>query len=95
MESRLKALVAVVDDDRAILESLSDLMASEGYDALEFRSAKELLAYPDIHTIACLISDIRMPGMDGWQLLSILRKHHPQLPVILITAHPFAAPGQD
>ena len=76
--------VAVVDDDIRLLESLEDLLESAGYEVRTFSSAKTLVqgGFSDID---CLITDIGMPGMDGFELRDIVRKTHPDLPVFLIT----------
>ena len=79
--------VAVVDDDYAVLESVEDLLNSAGYVARTFSSARAFLDDEALDSVGCLVSDIRMPGMDGWELRSLLQKRRPGLPVILITAH--------
>jgi FixJ family two-component response regulator len=80
-------LVAVVDDDRALLESISDLLASAGYATLGFPSAQALLDSGRRTAIDCLVTDVRMPGISGWQLVALLREQQPQLPIIVLTAH--------
>jgi len=81
------ALVAVVDDERPVLESVADLLESAGYKVRAFQSAQEFLHSSVLPSIACLISDIRMPGMDGWELQSVVHARRPNLPVVLITGH--------
>jgi len=78
-------LVAVVDDDRSIRESLEDLLESAGYAVRIYSSASALLQSGDLAEIACLISDIQMSPIDGFELLKRARKEKPGLPVILIT----------
>lgn len=85
--------IAVVDDDPAFLESFLDLLDSAGLTALTYSSAAEFLNSGMLHSIGCLVSDIRMPGIDGWKLLSIAVAQRPALPVILITAHEDAPAG--
>lgn len=87
MKARQGSRVAVVDDDPELLESLSDLLESVGYTALAFPSAQALLDSGSLREVDCLISDIRMTGVDGWQLKSLAHQQQPRLPVILITAH--------
>jgi len=77
----------VVDDERAVLESVADLLESAGYAVRAFQSARDFLDSNLLSSIACLICDIRMPGMDGWQLQSFVQAHRPDLPVVLITGH--------
>jgi FixJ family two-component response regulator len=81
-------VVAVVDDDRSILRSLEYLLESADYAVRLFTSPADLLASDCLPHIACLISDIDMPGMDGFELLRLVRASHPELPIILITGYP-------
>ena len=62
-------------------------MESAGYAPLLFASAEEVLRSPAIVEAACLIADVRMPGMDGIELQRQIRLTRPELPIILITAH--------
>lgn len=87
MISATKPLVAVVDDDSRVLESLGDLLESAGYEAQVFASAREFLDSGVLPSIGCLISDVCMPDVDGWKLLALATRERPNLPVILITAH--------
>ncbi len=75
-----------MDDETRILDSLEELLASAGYSALLFSSAGAFLAANGFQQVDCLISDIGMPAMTGWNLLQIARTEHPEFPVILITA---------
>ncbi len=81
-------VVAVVDDDQGILRSLAYLLESADYAARLFTSGAELLASGALPEIDCLISDIDMPGMDGFELLRQVHAARPGLPVILITGYP-------
>lgn len=80
-------LIAVVDDDRRILESLADLLESGGYRPCTFSSASDFLAAGVLASIGCLISDICMPGTNGWELEIAVNRVRPSLPTILITGH--------
>jgi FixJ family two-component response regulator len=79
-----KPAVAVVDDDPRLLESLEDLLESAGYAVVSFSSALSLLD-SGMSDVDLLITDIGMPGMDGFELRDEVRKAHPELPVFLIT----------
>ena len=81
-------LVAVIDDDRSILRSLEYLLESADYAVIVFTSASALLEGGSLPRIDCLISDIDMPGMDGFELLRLVTATRPALPVILITGYP-------
>jgi FixJ family two-component response regulator len=80
-------LIAIIDDDEAMRDSLRDLMEAAGLVARCFASAEEFLA-SDLHTrAACLIVDIRMPTMSGLQLQARLKEEGSNTPIIFITAH--------
>ena len=80
-------LIAIIDDDEAMQDSLRDLLEAAGLDARCFGSAEEFLK-SDLHcSAACLIVDIRMPKMSGWELQARLKDEDCNLPIIFITAH--------
>jgi FixJ family two-component response regulator len=78
-------VVVGVDDDVRIRESIARLAASAGYTAIMFPSAEALLASGALEGAGCLISDVRMPGIDGLELQRRLKTESPRLPVILIS----------
>jgi len=80
-------LVAIVDDDDAIRSALQDLMDEAGVPAQTFASAEEFLESGQRRRTACLIADIRMPGMSGLDLQSRLNGERQRIPIIFITAH--------
>ena len=80
-------MIAIIDDDDAMRDSLHDLMEAAGLVARCFGSAEEFLE-SDLHTrAACLIVDIRMPKMSGLQLQARLKEEQCNIPIIFITAH--------
>jgi FixJ family two-component response regulator len=81
-------VVAVVDDDRSILRSIEYLLESADHPVRTFTSGAALLDSGCLHEIACLISDIDMPGIDGFELLRLVRAARPALPTILLTGYP-------
>jgi FixJ family two-component response regulator len=82
----LHELVAVVDDDVSVRESLPDLLRDLGYATSTFVSAEEFIAADCVADIRCLILDIAMPGMSGPELYRALVREGFKIPVIFITA---------
>ena len=80
-------LVAIVDDDESVRSGLQDLVESAGLSALSFGSAEQFLDSEARNKAACLITDIRMPGMSGLELQAKLKAERCRVPVIFITAH--------
>jgi FixJ family two-component response regulator len=85
--NELIPIVAAVDDDFRVRESIKSLLESAGYAPLVFSSAEEFLQSGTLATATCVISDVRMPGMNGLELQRRIRLERPMLPVILISAH--------
>ncbi len=82
------ARILVVDDDSRLLGLLTETLAAIGYSAEDASSAKEALAKLAESKFHLIISDIKMPEMDGLSLLSRIRENYPGLPVIFITGQP-------
>ena len=80
-------VVATIDDDRRVLESVQSVLESAGYETVTFESAETFLLSAALWIVACVISDVRLPGMDGTELQRRIRQERSQLPVIFITAH--------
>jgi FixJ family two-component response regulator len=80
-------LIAIVDDDESVLRSLQDLIESDGLTALCFGSSEQFLDSGARYEAACLIADIRMPGMSGLELHAKLKAERCRIPIIFITAH--------
>jgi FixJ family two-component response regulator len=83
-----KFIVAVVDDDPGVLKSLERLLKTNGYAARPYISALEFLKDGGLFKIDCIISDIGMPDINGFELQRLAGIQRPELPVILITARP-------
>ncbi|MRU51359.1 two-component system, response regulator FlrC [Pseudomonas gessardii] len=79
--------VLLVEDDRALREALADTLLLAGHDYRAVGSAEDALAAVEQEAFSLVVSDVNMPGMDGHQLLALLRARQPQLPVLLMTAH--------
>ncbi|WP_422419693.1 sigma-54-dependent transcriptional regulator [Pseudomonas sp. GZD-222] len=84
----MKAIkVLLVEDDRALRQALGDTLELGGFAYRAVGSAEEALAAVAEEAFSLVVSDVNMPGMDGHQLLALLRVRQPQLPVLLMTAH--------
>ena len=79
-------VVTVVDDDENVRSAVQGLMKEAGFTALTFASAEEFLSSGEQQRTACLIADIRMPGMSGLELQSKLNAERFRFPIIFITA---------
>ncbi|MGY5451027.1 nitrogen regulation protein NR(I) [Agarivorans sp. MS3-6] len=83
----MAATVWVVDDDSSIRWVLEKALKTANYDCLSFADGEMMLQQLDYEQPDVVISDIRMPGMDGLTLLEKIQAHHPDMPVIIMTAH--------
>ncbi|MFP3445130.1 sigma-54-dependent transcriptional regulator [Pseudomonas sp. SIMBA_067] len=79
--------VIVVDDEPSIRSAVEQWLSLSGFSVQLFARAEECLAHLPQHFPGVIISDVRMPGMDGLQLLERLQADDPDLPVILLTGH--------
>ena len=86
-----ECLIAVIDDDESFRVALVASLSSLGYGARGFASAEEFIAGDGTEPYDCVITDIHMPGMSGFDLMRRLLAHHSSVPVIMITAD--AEPG--
>jgi FixJ family two-component response regulator len=80
-------MVAIIDDDDLMRSALQGLLKAAGLPARAFASAEEFLNSGQQHHTACLIADIRMPGMSGLDLQAALNAERIGIPTIFITAH--------
>jgi FixJ family two-component response regulator len=76
-----------VDDDRSVVEAIISLLESVGYAAAGFISAQDLLDSAQLRKTACLILDVRMPGVGGPELQRRLAAQNIRTPIVFITAH--------
>jgi FixJ family two-component response regulator len=87
MESNEQGLVYIVDDDRDVRQSLDTILRLHGYQAQQFASAIQFLANCDRTREACMLADVRMPGMDGLELQEQTIRRHIPVSTIVITGH--------
>src|SRR6202790_5667664 len=85
--SKVNESVLVVEDDAALREALVDTLRAAGLPALSAPDAPAALQLLDSEEIALVISDVQMPGPNGYQLLSSIKQLRPDLPVVLMTAY--------
>ena len=82
-----RSIVFVVDDDPAVREAISSLLRSVRLDVAEFESARDFLDHPRPAANACLVLDVRMPGMSGLDLQREMASSDAPVPIVFITGH--------
>ena len=80
-------LISIVDDDDSLRNSLDNLIRSVGFRAQGFPSAEAFLSSNQVHDTACLILDVRLPGMNGLELQRRIVAADWRIPIIFITSH--------
>lgn len=80
-------IVHVVDDEEAVRKSLAFLLTTAGFTVRMHKSAAEFLGVAKDLENCCLVTDLRMPGIDGVELLRRLKSDHKHIPSIVITGH--------
>jgi len=86
-----RPVILVVDDDEAVLSSLKFALEVEGFRVLVFTSAEDLLRLAPLPASSCLVTDQRLPGKTGLELIGQLRARDFGFPAILITTQPTSA----
>ena len=81
-------LVAIVDDDKSIRNATRDLLKAAGFSTATFEDAESFLGSASRASAACLVADMRMPGMTGLELYQALVASGDGIPTVIITAHP-------
>jgi FixJ family two-component response regulator len=81
------SIIAIVDDDPAVREATETLVLSMGYSASTFASADEFLKSEQVDDTSCLITDLHMPGLSGFELQEWLIARGHRIPIIFITAN--------
>ena len=83
-----RPLVAIVDDDKSFRNATRDLLKAAGFSTATFEDAESFLGSATRASAACLVADMRMPGMTGLELYRALVASGDGIPTVLITAHP-------
>jgi FixJ family two-component response regulator len=81
-------MISIVDDDESVREATMSLMRAAGFAPEAFRSANDFLSSQSLHRTECLVADVQMPGMSGFELHQRLVQSGTPIPTILITAYP-------
>src|SRR2546427_6898281 len=79
--------ILVVDDEQSMTQFLSIVLRKEGYQVTTVNNGRDALEKVKTDNFDVVITDIKMPGMDGIQLLQGIKKHDPSLPVVIMTAY--------
>ncbi len=87
--------VVVIDDDLRVRESLRTLFEAAEVYARFYSSAEHFLSQQDLGEVACLICDVRMPDMSGYDLYRQITQTHPHIPTVFITARPDESKAAD
>jgi FixJ family two-component response regulator len=87
MTSKDKEIVAIIDDDESIRRALVRMIGAVGIEVLAFSSAKEFLAVVGNERVSCVVSDLRMPEIDGLHLQTALAERMPEVALVFVTGH--------
>jgi FixJ family two-component response regulator len=82
-----RTIVAIIDDEESFRKSLVRMLQAKGLQVLAFPSAQEFLDSPQSRIVSCVVSDLRMPGLDGLGFQQMLRTKLPHLSMVFITGH--------
>lgn len=82
-----RTVVAIIDDEESVRKSLLRMLHAKGLRALAFPSAQEFLDSPQSEVVSCVVSDLRMPGLDGLAFQRMLHARLPHLSMVFITGH--------
>ena len=88
-------IIVIVDDDVDVRESLTSFLRAAGFLAAPYSSAEDALKSEVFREAACVISDLRMPGIHGLELEKLLKEQFPNLPFLLMTGHNEEITGPD
>ena len=83
-----RPLVVIVDDDQSLRNATRDLLKAAGFSTATFEDAESFLGSASRASAACLVADMRRPGMTGLELYQALVASGDRIPTVIITAHP-------
>ena len=79
--------VLIVDDDDNMANTLEKILRTKGYQAEAAHTGEQALALAQENHFDCVLSDIKMPGMNGVELFNAFQQYHPDVPIIMMTAY--------
>jgi FixJ family two-component response regulator len=85
--NRTGPLIALLDDEPQFCKALGRLLKTHGYEVEAFTCGEDLLAACTAHSPSCLLLDLHMPGISGFEVLERLALQHVPMPVIVLTGH--------
>ena len=85
--------VLIVDDDLAFLDAMVETVASLGYQVSGESDCESALTALRTNTVSVVLADVSMPNMNGFDLLKVLKRHYPELPVVIMTGHNLSEPA--
>jgi FixJ family two-component response regulator len=80
-------LVAIIDDEESVRRSLVRMLETKGFQSVAFQSAQDFLDSAESKVVSCVVSDLRLPGVDGLGLQQVLQAKLPHLSMVFITGH--------
>lgn len=86
-DEKQKVLIRIVDDDQAVRDGSEFMLSCKGWKVKSYASARDFLVSDTPSVPGCLVLDIRMPGMSGFELQDEMRKRGSTLPIIFLTGH--------
>jgi FixJ family two-component response regulator len=87
MDLTNRPLVAIVDDDELFRRSVERLIGSAGFSVETFGSAEDFLEHGNLDATACAILDMRLPGLNGFELQGQLITRPRRIPIVFVSAH--------
>lgn len=85
--NRFPPVIAVVDDEDSVRRALHRLLQSAGFEVAVFASGDEFLCSLDRTPLSCVVLDLHMPGVNGFDVQEVLHRDRPDLPVVIITGY--------
>ena len=87
MASEQQSLVAIVDDDAEVRVALMRLLSSAGFATESYASGIDFVQSVATHLPGCVVLDLHMPGLSGFDVQQELVEHYPEVPVVIVTGH--------